>query len=70
MLLSSLLQLSSSPISGAIVGFSRTNYTGEEGEEVEVCVTIHSPNETILQNNAVEGIFTITGSSGEFLRVN
>ena len=45
-----------------------TNYTRKEGEEVEVCVTIHSPNETILQNSAVEGIFSITGSSGEFLK--
>ena len=65
MLLSSLL--SSSLILGAVVGFSRTNYTDEEGEEVEVCVTIHSPNETILRNSAVEGIFTITGSSGKEL---
>lgn len=51
------------------MGFSVTTYTGEEGEDVEVCVAIHFPNETVLQNSAVEGVFTITGSSGEFLKL-
>lgn len=51
--------------SGATVGFASSNYTGVEGEAVEVCVTIHSPNQTVLRMSDVEGEFSITGSNGK-----
>ena len=47
------------------MGFALSNYTGAEGEAVEVCVTIHSPNQTVLDMSDVEGKFSITGSSGK-----
>ena len=56
---------------GAIVGFNETSYIANEGEILEVCVFIHSPNETILQQSSVFGNFTISyaGEQGSGLFV-
>ena len=40
------------------------SYTGSEGDTIEVCVTIHSPNQTVLSISSVEGRFEISGSAG------
>lgn len=42
-----------------------TTYTADEGEIVEVCVSILSPNETVLMASEVHGIFNITMSGGQ-----
>jgi hypothetical protein len=49
---------------GAIVGFAMSSYKGSEGDTIKVCVTIHSPNETILSMSSVAGRFEISGSAG------
>ena len=49
---------------GAIVGFAMQNYTSSEGDTVNVCVTIHSPNQTVLDMSTVRGEFSISGSDG------
>ena len=50
---------------GAVVGFNMTTYTADESETVEVCVSILSPNETVLMASAVHGEFNITISGGQ-----
>ena len=55
--------LSSFP--GAVVGFNTTNHTATEGESVLVCVTISSPNASVLSMSSVLGEFTVTESSGK-----
>ena len=47
---------------GAIVGFAMTNYTGAEGEDIEICVTILSPNKSVLAMSAFEGDFSISAA--------
>lgn len=37
-----------------------TNYTGVEGEDIEICVTILSPNQSVLAMSALEGNFSIS----------
>ena len=54
---------------GIVAGFAMSNYTGSEGESVEVCVTVHFLNDTILSMSDFEGQFTVTGS-GECLNSN
>ena len=41
------------------MGFEMGNYTGVEGEVVEVCVAILSPNQTVLDMSSVRGEFSI-----------
>ena len=43
-----------------------SNYSGVEGQSISVCVTVHSPNATILSMSDFEGQFRVTGN-GECL---
>ena len=63
LMLTSLLVLF--PVSGAAIGFAMTSYSGAEGTSVEVCVTVHSVNMTILSMSEFEGHFKIT-ENGEY----
>ena len=49
---------------GAIVGFTMQSHEGSEGGTVNVCVTILSPNQTVLDMSTVRGEFSISGSDG------
>ena len=52
---------------GAIVGFSQTNYTGDEGETIEVCITVHSIDLGTISMSDFEGHFIIKGILGKLV---
>ena len=41
------------------MGLSETTYSGREVESVEVCITVYSPNQTVLAMSNFEGDFII-----------
>ena len=41
-----------------------TNVTASEGESIEVCVEISSPNATVLSMSEISGTFRITTDGG------
>ena len=47
---------------GAIVGFAQTSYTGNEGSNVEVCITVLSLDQMTLNMSDFEGQFAIRGT--------
>ena len=51
-------------ILGAVVGFTMTNVTASEGESIDVCVEISSPNATVLSMSEISGTFRITTDGG------
>ena len=43
------------------MGFAQTNYTGDEGAYVEVCVVVRSLDQMALNMSDFEGHFAISG---------
>ena len=43
------------------MGFAQTSYTGDEGTSVDICVTVNSLDQMILNMSDFEGIFSIKG---------
>ena len=43
------------------MGFAHTNYTGDEGAYVDVCVLVHSLDQMTLNMSEFEGQYAISG---------